>query len=70
MVYAAAKVFELNDHEIYHWTGQLVSGHTLKHLVAALAAWPVIAAIFALRHTGEYPAGGIRGLPARNAEEA
>jgi len=23
-------------------TGHLVSGHTLKHLAAALAAWPVI----------------------------
>jgi hypothetical protein len=47
--YAAAKVLEMNDHEIYQMTNELVSGHALKHLVAALAAWPVIAAVFALR---------------------
>jgi hypothetical protein len=47
--YAAAKLLEMHDHEVYRLTDELVSGHTLKHLVAALSAAPVIAAIFALR---------------------
>ena len=47
-VYAVAKLCELADHVIFEATGQLVSGHSLKHLVAALAAWPVIRALHAL----------------------
>jgi hypothetical protein len=43
--YAIAKVCEANDHLLYEATGHLVSGHTLKHLVASLAAWPVIRAL-------------------------
>jgi hypothetical protein len=44
-IYGVAKVFELNDHAVYELTGQWASGHTLKHLVAAFAAWPVLSAI-------------------------
>ena len=44
-VYALAKLMELGDHPIYELTGGLVSGHSLKHLVAAFAAWPVIDAL-------------------------
>jgi hypothetical protein len=40
--YALAKVFESNDHAIFEATGQWVSGHTLKHLTASLAALPII----------------------------
>lgn len=40
--YALAKAFEMADHSVYELTAQLVSGHTLKHLVAAGAAWPVL----------------------------
>jgi hypothetical protein len=47
LAYAVAKLFEANDHAIYDATGQLFSGHTLKHVVAAFAAWPVIAAVAA-----------------------
>ena len=43
--YALAKVCESADHGIYAATGQWVSGHTLKHLVAALAALPIIRAL-------------------------
>lgn len=43
--YAVAKLFEVADHVVYAAAGELFSGHTLKHVVAALAAWPVIAAI-------------------------
>ncbi len=41
-LYALAKVLELGDHQMFEWTRGLVSGHSLKHAVAALAAWPVI----------------------------
>jgi hypothetical protein len=37
-IYAAAKVAEVLDAQIYT-LGHLVSGHTLKHLLAALAIW-------------------------------
>ncbi|RYF83112.1 MAG: hypothetical protein EOO29_04580 [Comamonadaceae bacterium] len=40
--YALAKAFEMGDHAIYELTGEWLSGHTLKHLVAAGAAWPVL----------------------------
>jgi hypothetical protein len=33
--YVLAKVTELRDQEIYAWTGEAVSGHVLKHLLAA-----------------------------------
>lgn len=41
--YALAKLTETFDVEIFALTGELVSGHTLKHLLAALPAWAVIA---------------------------
>ena len=50
--YVLAKLFELGDATIFEATGHIVSGHTLKHLSAALAAWPVIRA---LRPTGSVP---------------
>lgn len=39
--YAAAKAAELYDREIYALTAQLVSGHSLKHLLAAGGAFCV-----------------------------
>jgi hypothetical protein len=36
--YALAKLFELLDKPIYDWTG-IVSGHTLKHVCAAVAIY-------------------------------
>jgi hypothetical protein len=47
LIYAAAKILELADHDVYDITSQLISGHSLKHIVASFAAWPVIAALFA-----------------------
>ena len=47
MLYAAAKVTELYDHEIAAQLGTM-TGHTLKHLLATLAA-AVIVARLALR---------------------
>ena len=49
LAYAVAKLLELNDSAIFDCTGQIVSGHTLKHVAAAFAAAPVI---FALRKAG------------------
>lgn len=46
--YALAKLFELADHAIFEVTGRLVSGHSLKHLTAALAALPVLHALQAM----------------------
>jgi hypothetical protein len=37
-IYAVAKLFEVLDAQIYA-LGHLISGHTLKHLFAALAVW-------------------------------
>lgn len=41
-LYALAKVAEWLDHEIYAATGASISGHTLKHLLAALAVLCVL----------------------------
>ncbi len=43
--YVIAKVFELSDHQVFEATQQFLSGHTIKHLAAALAAWPLIKAV-------------------------
>lgn len=43
--YALAKALELGDAAVFHATGEWVSGHSLKHLAAAQAAWLVIAAV-------------------------
>lgn len=37
--YLLAKVFEVYDRQVYSLTGQLLSGHTLKHLFAALGCF-------------------------------
>ena len=44
-VYALAKALELADHAVFELSGQLVSGHSLKHVVASFAAWPVLWAV-------------------------
>ena len=45
LVYALAKVLEQTDTQVYHFTHELVSGHTLKHIVASCAALPVLRAM-------------------------
>lgn len=55
LAYAVAKLLEVNDHQVYALTGQLLSGHTLKHAAAALAAVPVIAALGAWVAQGRMP---------------
>ena len=41
VAYALAKATELGDAAIFDWTGRMISGHTLKHLLAALALFAV-----------------------------
>lgn len=40
--YGIAKVFELNDVWVYAFTHHLVSGHTLKHLAAAIGIFGLV----------------------------
>ena len=63
-VYGLAKLLELGDHDIYAWTSQAVSGHSLKHIVASLAAWPVISALHNQGRIGRLQ----RGLPAQKID--
>jgi hypothetical protein len=50
--YALAKAFEWADAPIYEATQHFVSGHSLKHLSAALTGLPVLQALRAIRrHT-------------------
>lgn len=65
--YAFAKLLEQGDPAVYAITGEWVSGHTLKHVIAALAAWPVIAAVLAIRRSRQNATGRLRiaGIAAR-----
>lgn len=65
-LYALAKVLELGDEAVFHATSDTVSGHSLKHLSAALAAWPVIAALKSQRKAGT-PGGLRQNAPGRAA---
>lgn len=49
LFYGIAKLCELGDHAVYEATGHLVSGHSLKHFIAACAAWPVLRAVEGLQ---------------------
>jgi thiamine transporter ThiT len=49
-IYAVAKLLELSDEAVFHATQETVSGHSLKHIAASLAALPVI---YALRHNAK-----------------
>jgi hypothetical protein len=50
VVYALAKFLEQTDAQVYHLTGEMVSGHTLKHIVASFAALPVLRAMSRTSH--------------------
>lgn len=41
-LYALAKLFEMLDRQIFAWTNHWISGHTLKHLIAAYAAYRIV----------------------------
>src|SRR5262249_56672241 len=42
-LYGVAKVSETYDGEVFEWTRQSMSGHTLKHLLAASSCLAVLA---------------------------
>jgi hypothetical protein len=42
LLYIVAKIAEVNDHQILHALG-MISGHTLKHLLATVAAGILVA---------------------------
>ncbi len=44
-LYATAKLLEMGDAAVFEATYTWVSGHSLKHIAASVAAWPVIAAL-------------------------
>lgn len=44
-LYALAKALEMGDAAVFHATHEIISGHSLKHVVAALAVWPVLVAL-------------------------
>lgn len=48
-LYALAKLLEMSDSDVFAVTEHCVSGHSLKHWVAALAALPVLRALHQLR---------------------
>ena len=60
--YAAAKALELADAPVFALTQHLISGHSAKHIVAALAAWPVVRA---LQRAAQAPANGAAALTIR-----
>lgn len=45
VIYALAKALEVSDHAVFELTRGGVSGHSLKHVVAALAVAPVLQAL-------------------------
>lgn len=59
--YMAAKFLEFFDREIMAF-GQIVSGHTLKHLAAALAGF-MVCRMLLLRTLQAPPAANLRGRP-------
>lgn len=48
VLYALAKLLEVGDRAVWSSTAGLVSGHSLKHVVAALAVVPVAMAVWRL----------------------
>lgn len=51
-IYVLAKLAELNDHAFLALNG-LLSGHTLKHLLATLAAWMIVRRLVERVRAGE-----------------
>ncbi len=67
--YGLAKLLEAGDHAVWQASGGIVAGHSLKHLAAAWAAWPVLSAFLhkptACGGPGEDPQGPGCRSPAR-----
>ena len=66
VIYALAKGFEMADEAVFAATAQLVSGHSLKHVVASCAAWPVVFALLDHRKSrAEFASSSRATKPAR-----
>ena len=52
VLYVLAKIAELHDHEIHAMLGW-ITGHTIKHVLASVAAWLLVARL--IRSTSEVP---------------
>lgn len=61
-LYSLAKAFEIADASVLAWTRGLVSGHTLKHVAAAFAAWPVMHALQGVPDRSAAPETGFASL--------
>ena len=69
MVYAVAKLLELADQAVYALSTEIISGHSLKHLVASAAAWPVMAAVLGRKIRAESGSPSPRGRAIRPPQE-
>lgn len=54
IAYALAKLCEWGDHPLWHATQGWVSGHSLKHVLAAAAVWPVLQALHRYQHNAPH----------------
>lgn len=52
LFYVIAKLLEMFDGQLFHLTGQMISGHTAKHLVAAAGASMIVAKLHCSRPDG------------------
>jgi hypothetical protein len=63
--YGLSKVLEHFDTEVFDLLGHTISGHTLKHLAAAVATYVVLRMLLAPRQPGVQ--GGVAGDPGPGA---
>jgi hypothetical protein len=61
-VYVLAKLAEVGDRPIFERLGGLVSGHTLKHLIAALATAALVWMVGSRGRAPEAPPIGAAGM--------
>ncbi|WP_186510977.1 hypothetical protein [Caenimonas sedimenti] len=64
VAYGVAKLTEMGDHVIFEATAELLAGHTVKHLLAAAAAIPVLAPFLAAARSGQNGAQSSAGTHA------
>ena len=67
MIYVTAKICEQADEAVYALSSHVISGHSIKHVVASFAACPVIAAILGRGKTRQNPVH--RFQPVRPTEQ-
>lgn len=60
LLYVLAKLTEANDQAVLAASGMIVSGHTLKHLLATAAAWALVRRLLAASTVTGRPAYPVR----------